>query len=66
MGGDFTIQTGGMSGIMFRVTANQQNLTSDTYIDSSTPAPSQEQRTYPVPYFDATPEFYVTPFLEQE
>jgi len=64
MGGDFTISTGGMSGIMFRVTANQQNLTSDIYIDSNTPAPGQTQRTYPVPYFDATPEFYVTPFLD--
>lgn len=64
MGGDFTISTGGMSGIMFRVTANQQTLTSDVYIDSSTPAPGQQQATYPVPYFDATPEFYVTPFLD--
>jgi len=63
-GGDFTISTGGMAGIMFRVTANQQIATSDKYIDSSTPAAGQVVATYPVPYIDATPEFYVTPFLD--
>ena len=63
LGGTFTISTGGMAGIMFRGTANQAQNTSDKYLDSDALGEGQEKATYPVPYFDATPEYYVTPYL---
>ena len=63
LGGTFTISSGGMAGIMFRGTANHFRITSDKYLDSANPAEGQIAATYPVPFFDAIPEYYVTPYL---
>ena len=63
MGGDFDVKKS-MSGISFRITANNPVLTSDKYIESSNPASNQEFGAYPVPFFDATMEYYVTPYLD--
>lgn len=62
LGGTFTISTGGMAGIMFRGTANHAGTTSDKYIEG-TVGTGQTYAQYPVPYYDATPEYYVTPYL---
>ena len=54
----------------FRANANNKS-TSDTYLDSgsltSLPENAKDYTLakYPVPYFDATPEFTITPFLSQ-
>lgn len=63
LGGTFTISTGGMAGVMFRSTANHATTTSDRYLDSDALGENQIKGTYPVPYFDAIPEYYVTPYL---
>ena len=61
LGGSFTISTGGMSGLMFRSTGNKW---SDKYIDNPIHGENQVEATYPVPYLDAIPEYYVTPYLD--
>ena len=63
LGGSFTISTGGMSGLMFRGTGNKKLTTSDIYLDNEVLGEGQVYGQYPVPYFDATPEYYVTPYL---
>ena len=63
LGGNFTINTGGMSGLMFRSTGNKQSTTSDIYLDNEQLGAGQVYGEYPVPYFDATPEYNVTPYL---
>lgn len=63
LGGNFTISTGGMSGLMFRSTGNKFTTTSDTFLDNEVRAEGQVYGKYPVPYFDATPDYYVTPYL---
>jgi len=53
--------------IMIRANANDKS-TSDIYLDSSRIQSAVEGYTlaqYPVKYFDATPEFTITPFLNQ-
>lgn len=55
-------------GIMIRANANDVN-TSDKFLDesivSSVPSNSYTLTQYPKPYFDATPQFEITPFLAQ-
>lgn len=63
LGGDFTITTGAMGGLVIRSTANKVDVTSDKYTESDTLKPGQEYHEYPVPYFDATPIYNVTPYL---
>ena len=63
LGGSFTISTGGMSGLMFRGTGNKATTTSDKYLDNEVLGNGQVYGQYPVPYFDAIPEYYVTPYL---
>ena len=63
LGGTFTITSGGMAGINFRGTANKPTTTSDKYLDSQTLGAGQVYGQYPVPYYDATPEYMVTPYL---
>jgi len=64
LGGTFTINTGGMSGLMFRSTGNKQLTTSDIYLDNAVLGEGQVYGKYPVPYLDAIPEYYVTPYLD--
>ena len=64
LGGSFTISTGGMSGLMFRSTGNKQTTTSDIYLDNDVLGQGQVRGTYPVPYLDAIPNYYVTPYLD--
>ena len=55
------------SGIMIRANANDL-ATSDKFLDSSLVASdvdNYERVTYPLRYFDATPQFKITPFLSQ-
>ena len=63
LGGTFTINTGGMSGANFRSTANKPKSTSDKYVDNQTLGEGQVYGEYPVPYYDSTPEYMVTPYL---
>lgn len=69
LGGTFTITSGGMAGIMFRSTGNKPSTSSDIYLDGQIWDNNARQYvddasiTYPVPYFDATPEYLVTPYL---
>lgn len=46
LGGEFTISSGGMAGIMFRSTANHETSTSDKYIDIKVPGALQPGDTY--------------------
>ena len=73
--GTFTISRSGMSGMNFRVTANKPSTTSDKYLESDTVPVGEEftlpgkndvfvSQPYPYKYFDATPEYYVTPYLD--
>ena len=61
--GSFGSNTGGKAGIMFRVTGNKPGKTSDKYLESSTLASNQVYGEYPVPYYDAIPEYTITPYL---
>lgn len=69
LGGTFTITSGGMAGIMFRSTGNKPSTSSDIYLDGkrwdsvNRTYVDDPTVTYPVPYFDATPEYLVTPYL---
>ena len=69
LGGTFTITSGGMAGIMFRSTGNKPSTSSDIYLDGQRYDRTLGQYVndssvvYPVPYFDATPEYKVTPYL---
>ena len=54
-------------GIMIRANANDLN-TSDTFLDQSLVQENvtgYEKTAYPLKYFDATPQFKITPFLSQ-
>lgn len=87
--GSFTVNTGGMAGIMFRSTGNKRNTTSDKYIDvvdntGLVPFESHVTRTIKdsetgieteydfiyapyktgvAKYYDADPEYKITPYL---
>ena len=69
LGGTFTITSGGMAGIMFRSTGNKPSTSSDIYLDGQRYDSATRQYVddpsvvYPVPYFDAVPEYSVTPYL---
>lgn len=70
MAGSYTSESAIQTGVRFRANANNKS-TSDTYLDSgsltSLPENAKDYTLakYPVPYFDATPEFTITPFLSQ-
>lgn len=70
MAGSYTSESAIQTGVRFRANANNKS-TSDTYLDSSSLTSLPENAKdytlakYPVPYFDATPEFTITPFLSQ-
>ena len=74
--GNFTYETGALSGMNFRVSGNKPSTTSDKYLDaeslglpigSSYTNPTSGEvfvaQKYPYKYFDAIPEYYVTPYL---
>ena len=74
--GNFSYERGALSGINFRVSGNKPSTTSDKYIDAATlglqvgdtwTSPSSGEtltaQNYPYKYFDAIPEYYVTPYL---
>ena len=69
LGGTFTISSGGMAGISFRSTGNKPSTSSDIYLNGKRYDSTLRQYVddpsvvYPVPYFDATAEYYVTPYL---
>lgn len=69
LGGTFGISTGGMAGANFRSTGNKPSTSSDIYLDgkvwdSNTSTYIDDATVhYPVPYYDATPEYNVTPYL---
>ena len=54
LGGSFTINTGGMAGIMFRSTANHETTTSDKYIDLINPGELQPGDDYDLTVVDPT------------
>lgn len=68
-GGAFSINTGGMAGANFRSTGNKPSTSSDFYLngkrwDKATGAYVDDPSiVYPVKYYDATPEYKVTPYL---
>ena len=69
--GDYTPAGMAQGGVRMRANANNQS-TSDKYLDSArlSELPSnawsgEELAPYPMPYYDATPNFEVTPFLSQ-
>ena len=70
MAGSYTSAEAIQTGVRIRANANNSS-TSDTFLDSAlldTLPENAGERTlakYPVPYYDATPEFTITPFLNQ-
>lgn len=68
-GGAFGISTGGMAGANFRSTGNKPSTSSDIYLDGKRWDAQQNAYVddanvvYPMPYYDATPEYNVTPYL---
>ena len=69
--GDYTPAAIAQGGVRMRANANNMG-TSDKYLDSNTLSTlpnnawsGEELAQYPVPYYDATPEFEITPFLSQ-
>ncbi len=68
-GGAFSITTGGMAGANFRSTGNKPSTSSDFYLngkrwDTATGSYVDDPSiVYPVKYYDATPEYKVTPYL---
>lgn len=71
MAGSYTSAEAIQTGVRIRANANNSS-TSDTYLDSvslnNVLPDNAGQRTlaeYPVDYYDATPEFTITPFLNQ-
>ena len=69
LGGTFGISTGGMAGANFRSTGNKPSTSSDIYLDGkvwnaeANAYVDDPNAVYPVPYYDATPEYMVTPYL---
>ena len=69
--GDYTPAAIAQGGVRMRANANNMG-TSDKYLDSNTLSElpgnawsGEELGVYPVAYYDATPEFEITPFLNQ-
>jgi len=69
--GSYTPAAIAQGGVRMRANANNMD-TSDKYLDSNSLSTlpdniwqGEELAAYPVPYYDATPEFEITPFLNQ-
>ena len=69
LGGSFGISTGGMAGANFRSTGNKPSTSSDIYLDGKRwdselgQYVNDSSVVYPMPYYDATPRYNVTPYL---
>ena len=69
LGGTFGISTGGMAGANFRSTGNKPSTSSDIYLDGKIwdsqagAYVNDSSVVYPMPYYDAVPQYNVTPYL---